>query len=270
VSDRLAVRDHLVAAIEQANVNAFPSERLHLDRTWLVRLSPGNPARRVNSLNIHDPGDGARAGERIRAARAHFARNGVPFHLRVTPLTPPEVVARADQLGWSRTGETDVWARAIPNGTDAAAEAGGGVAISDLALEAWLSAFAETGGTRPEAVTAEALASLGAALSRVVGPRLALVARDPGGSALGVAMAIVDGPLVGIYDVAVAPAARRRGLGARLVRACLGRGVAHGAATAWLQVTAENAPARALYAGLGFTPVFSYHYRRPADGAGPG
>jgi len=267
VNDGFVAGRALVTAIEQANVNAFPSDRLHLDGAWLVRLSPGNPARRVNSLNIHNPADGAGVPARLAAARAHFARNGVPFHLRVTPLTPMQVIDHADIRNWSREGETDVWTLSLAEGP--VEDASQGIRVSDVPLDQWLEAFAASGGTRAEAVTPQALASLGAALSRVVGPRLCLVARDGAGQVLGVAIAIVDGPLAGIYDVAVAPVARRRGLGRLLVRACLARAWELGARTAWLQVTAENAPARALYAGLGFTPLYTYHYRRPPEERGP-
>lgn len=257
----------LVSAIEQANVNAFPSERLHLDGAWLTRISPGNPARRVNSLNIHDPGDANRVRERLAASADHFARNGVPFHLRVTPLTPKRVIEHADRAGWHLEGATDVWVRDIDDGAEEPAAAG--LPVTDQPLSDWLSAFAEVGGTRPEAVTPRALEALGAALSRVVGPKLCLVARDDAGRVLGVAVAIVDGRLAGIYDVAVAPDARRRGLGRLLVETCLRRAAALGARTAWLQVTAENGPARMLYRRLGFAPLYSYHYRRPPEKSGP-
>jgi GNAT superfamily N-acetyltransferase len=264
VSEAIAVPPALVAAIEQANVNAFPSERLLLDGSWLMRLSPGNPARRVNSLNIHDPRDSDDLAARLARAEAVFAENGVAFHLRVTPLTPPQVTEFADGQGWLRTGETGVWSRALEQTLPEATGSGPPLTLAWTGLGEWLDAFARTGGTRAEAVTPQALASLGQALGRVAAPRLCLVAQGTQGEPLGVLIAIVDGPLVGLYDVAVAPAARRRGLGRLLVRAALARAMSLGARTAWLQVTAENHAARALYAGLGFREAFGYHYRRPA------
>ena len=55
-----------------------------------------------------------------------------------------------------------------------------------------------------------------------------------------------------IMTVVVDPAARRRGLGRRLVRHLLRMARAGGAATATLEVRASNVAAIALYAGLGF------------------
>jgi len=58
-----------------------------------------------------------------------------------------------------------------------------------------------------------------------------------------------------ILSFAVAPGTRRRGLGRRLMEAALAELRARGVARVLLEVNATNGPARALYAGLGFTRV---------------
>lgn len=58
-----------------------------------------------------------------------------------------------------------------------------------------------------------------------------------------------------ILTLAVRPAGRRQGLGARLVRAATDRARAAGATRMFLEVAEDNAPARALYDGLGFAPA---------------
>ena len=55
-----------------------------------------------------------------------------------------------------------------------------------------------------------------------------------------------------ILTLAVRPAGRRQGLGARLVRAATDRARAAGATRMFLEVAEDNAPARALYDALGF------------------
>ncbi|WP_417769358.1 GNAT family N-acetyltransferase [Stappia sp.] len=256
-----------IRAIEDANLNGFPSDRLAMDGSWLARISPGNPARRVNSLNVMDPHDDADARERLDAMLAVFADNDAAFHLRHTPLTPPALVAIADAEGWTRTGETDVWSRPLAETADAEEpdEAAGPARLRSCTLDDFLSAFVATGGTRPEAVTPLAVARLGGALERIAVRRVTLVAEDCNGRPLGVVLCVADRDMLGIYDLAVAPDVRRQGLGNRLVRAAMARGAALGCRLAWLQVTAENGPARALYRRLGFRDGYAYHYRLPPE-----
>jgi ribosomal-protein-alanine N-acetyltransferase len=54
---------------------------------------------------------------------------------------------------------------------------------------------------------------------------------------------------------AVAPLARRRGLGRRLLQAALAEAAARGAESAFLEVAADNAAAIGLYRAEGFEPV---------------
>jgi ribosomal-protein-alanine N-acetyltransferase len=80
------------------------------------------------------------------------------------------------------------------------------------------------------------------------------------GSPDGFAIGRVAGPEAEILTLAVHPEARRRGLATRLVRDLESAAAQRGAAECLLEVAASNAPARALYAALGFEPIG----RRPA------
>jgi GNAT superfamily N-acetyltransferase len=72
---------------------------------------------------------------------------------------------------------------------------------------------------------------------------------------------VPQGEWLGIYAMAVAPEARRRGLGRRVLRALLAWGRAQGCERAYLVVVERNAPARALYEAEGFVEAGGYHYR---------
>ncbi len=71
---------------------------------------------------------------------------------------------------------------------------------------------------------------------------------------------------VGFRSIEVAPEHRRQGLGLAVMSALLGWGAERGATTAYLQVLGDNAPALALYDGLGFTTHHAYRYLAPASG----
>jgi ribosomal-protein-alanine N-acetyltransferase len=68
-----------------------------------------------------------------------------------------------------------------------------------------------------------------------------------------------------IITLAVAPAARRRGLASRLIEQAVVRGLALGAESLFLEVADDNVPALALYRGLGFEVVGRRrgYYARP-------
>lgn len=72
-----------------------------------------------------------------------------------------------------------------------------------------------------------------------------------------------------VMNLAIAPAARRRGLGRFLLGVALARAFRCGACRALLEVREGNAAARALYTESGFTPVGRRrsYYRQPLEDA---
>ena len=254
-----------VFALEQANLTAFPSLMLHFDGAWLTRLSPGNPARRVNSLNIYDPADDADIEARLARAGARFADAGIPMHLRWTPLVPAALDDFIDARGWQRYAPTQVWAAEIPEHGLVGGPArplGDEYRMHRLPLADWLRDFAAVGGTEAGKVAPEALAALRASLEKVPAELLALSLRDGADEPQAVLLGVCDGALIGIFDVATRPDRRRQGLAASLVLYALSYGQATGAGKAWLQVVADNGPARDLYRRFGFRCVYDYHYCR--------
>jgi len=112
-------------------------------------------------------------------------------------------------------------------------------------------------------VTPEALATLHAAAMSDPRPWsaaefAALLAR-PGavlvGTPDGLALLQVAAGEAEVLTIAVAPGARRRGLGGRLLSQALERAAAMGAGVAFLEVAEGNRAARALYARAGFAEV---------------
>ena len=68
---------------------------------------------------------------------------------------------------------------------------------------------------------------------------------------------------VGLQSIEVDPAHRRQGLALAVVGALLEWGAERGAGTAYLQVTSDNVPARALYERIGFVTHHAYRYLAP-------
>ncbi|MEO6525522.1 MAG: ribosomal protein S18-alanine N-acetyltransferase [Gemmatimonadaceae bacterium] len=88
-------------------------------------------------------------------------------------------------------------------------------------------------------------------------------------SLVGYVLALVLGEEGEIADLAVAPAARRHGIGRLLMSQVLGDLEARGVASVYLEVRESNTAARALYASHGFLGVGrrSGYYRQPTEDA---
>ena len=128
-------------------------------------------------------------------------------------------------------------------------------------------------GAEAEARSAEVARLLGAsfesAAQRWSTDSVAATLAMPGVVALvtpgGCALLRVAADEAELLTIAVAPGARRQGLGARLLAACLAEAAKRGAARIHLEVGAANAPAIALYQAAGLVRTG----RRPDYYAGP-
>lgn len=138
----------------------------------------------------------------------------------------------------------------------------------------------EIGGTGPDWATIRCAAPLArmielwaangigagrlAVMARAPAPKVWLLVRD-GDRPAGCASADIHAGIAMLHSVVIDPGSRRRGLGARLVRAAGRWAAAEGAEILALAVGQENAPAVALYRGLGMTEAGAYHYRLAPD-----
>ncbi len=99
------------------------------------------------------------------------------------------------------------------------------------------------------------------ALARTPPPRgFALAELDGAPAAIGACA--IEPPWVGIFAMRTIPAARGRGLARQILDSLMAHAQALGARTAWLQVEADNATARRLYARAGFGEAYAYRYWR--------
>jgi ribosomal protein S18 acetylase RimI-like enzyme len=78
---------------------------------------------------------------------------------------------------------------------------------------------------------------------------------------VGYGLAVYERGAIGLYDLAIAPDQRGKGLGRRMVLSLIHWGKSKGAEMAYLQVRGANARAQALYQSLGFTTAYQYHHR---------
>jgi len=237
-----------VTFLEELNFNAWPAlETLSYDG-WIMRRT-GGASRRVNSVNCLSPGT-LPLSEKIAMAERTYETWRRPVIFRLTPLAEealePLLIARgyrldaptfvqlADAVAHPVAAEVQVFARPDARWIEAA-----------VALRGIEGDEAAIFKAQHEAIRIET--------------RWVLIAKDR--EPLAVGAAAIENGWAGLHGIYVSSNARRRGTARQISQALIGLTHASGARRVWLQVEQGNAPAIALYAGLGFQTVYAYHHR---------
>jgi ribosomal protein S18 acetylase RimI-like enzyme len=243
----------LLSRIEDAGLNASASaQQLWIDG-WLVRFSPGK-AKRARCVNAVAIGRQT-VEERLAACKRVFDGARLPLIVRITPFTlPPGLDGLLEQRGMQRFDDTRVMV--LGSLADIAEPfAPDSVSVQGIGLEAFAQRI---GGLRGSALS-QRQAHAERLLNSPV-PFFAFELRADGELAACAQMAI-EGDIVGLYDVYTVEASRRRGYAQELCCHLLREARARGARHAYLQVEADNGPARSAYVRLGFADAYAYHYR---------
>lgn len=254
----LSIDLEAVRELEQRSFRAWPALETHSAHGWIQRLS-GGYTKRANSINALSP-DPDFTIEMKNELEAPYRQRGVPAVWRLSPLAPPSSDAVLAAAGYRLIDRSLVQRAPLDERFRRDPE----IRIEGVASPDWLAGFAELSPVAPQ--HRETMARMLASIAAPVG--FAQVDDDgvTGGVAadgrpVAFALGVVDGDHVGLFDVLVSPAARRRGLARRITQTIGAWGREHGARYIYLQVVATNDAALPLYAALGFETVYSYAYR---------
>lgn len=222
---------------------------------WELRAAAGFTRRANSVLPLGDPGVPLDAA--LTTARRWYAERGLPAYVQTATGaegSQEPLCAELEARGWVREVTAELWVGPLAPVADLGDPAG--VALSREADEAWLARYQRKG------VSEVALRVLGS------GPSVWFATVPGAAEPAAIGRCVVDGRWAGFAAVEVDPALRRRGLGTAVMAALARRALDEGASAAWLQVEADNAAARALYAGMGFAAHHAYHHYRAPEAGG--
>jgi ribosomal protein S18 acetylase RimI-like enzyme len=230
--------------VEEIAARGWPAAEAHRRDGWLLRHTPSLTRRRSNSaLPLADHPDPALVED-------FYARRGARALVQVAPAEERTGLdAELARREWTREGPTDVLvadAAAV-----LAATAPDAVTLAARPDAGWIAAWAAC----EERADADEHART--VLARIEPPAAYARAADD----LGVGLAVCERGWAGLFCVATAASARRRGIASHVVHALTTWAVEHGARRLYLQVESTNAAAHALYERAGFTRSHGYHYR---------
>jgi ribosomal protein S18 acetylase RimI-like enzyme len=237
--------------IEELSLNASGAFQSLVYDGWLLGFRPG-PTKRLRCVNAFYS-TSLPLAEKVDYCVRFYRSVSLPAIFRMLPFSqPPELDAHLENLGWSMFEQTLVMRADVPAPPPMIA-ARDSVEIIDVPR--WVE------------LTAALLDLVGDKLSAAAErartyplPHAGAIIRQQG-EVVACGLLKLEGAHAGLFALNTAPAHRRQGLGTAIVGALLAEASRRGSRTAYLQVTADNEAALALYRHFGFAQVYDYWYR---------
>ena len=241
--------------IEELSLNASGAFQSLMYDGWLLGFRPG-PTKRLRCVNAFYS-TSLPLDEKVDYCTRFYRSVNLPAIFRMLPFSQPaQLDAYLESLGWDRFERTLVMRADVPLRSQLPARR---YPVEIIDVPQWVQA---TAGLLDLAGDAR-LAAVDRAKSYPLPHAGAIVRRH--GEVVACGLVKLEGAYAGLFALNTAPAHRRQGLGAAIVRALLADASQQGSRAAYLQVTADNEAALALYRQLGFEQVYDYWYRGHAS-----
>lgn len=223
---------------------------------WLVRYNPGK-AKRARCINAVAVGRLPLA-DKLRLAAQVFEEAQLPMVVRITPFSQPVGLdAHLAAAGFGQIDDTRVMVCTTPPNVQDKSALPPDTEWVALPPADFAQAVGDLRGSPSGQRTAHA--------ERLIGSPVPYqgyaIRRLADGAVLACGQFAREGELMGLYDITTATEARNQGLATLLCKRLLSISFNRGARISYLQVEADNAPARRIYARMGFRDGYAYHYR---------
>jgi GNAT superfamily N-acetyltransferase len=235
---------------EELTMNAFPALKTQLYDGWVLRFSNGYCGR-GNSVFMHHTSKLC-FEEKIKFCERLYTAQGLPTLFKMTRDSSAGLEEHLKTRGYQTEASTHVFACDAPP----TLEIHRNVSITRELSPQWKADYFRLSNTNPAMIpTASAM------MDNIQGNVFcAKIMAD--GKTVACGYCVEERGCAGLYSIVVDPAYRGRGLGAALCESLMAAASNEGAASFYLQVETQNAPAIALYRKLGFALCYDYYYMK--------
>jgi GNAT superfamily N-acetyltransferase len=252
-------RKELIYLIDHLAYHTWPAEHTEQLGVWILRAS-GGITKRANSVFAWR--DFPKEPDWLQRIEAFYQGHGLPVSFHVSDASPSTLDSLLERLGYQKqipcmvmTANCEEVIRLTKQYSERKVNAAVTPVSFSSADQAWLNNF-----LRFEQFPEDRTAFYAGLLKRM-GPNLGFVQLELNGQTAAVGTAILENGWAGLVNVVVDERHRGQGLGYRLMQALAEWSLLQGASNLYLQVMTNNINAVRLYANIGFTPLFGYHYR---------
>ena len=242
-----------IIELEQVASNAWVAEENARFGGWLLRAN-GGVTRRANSVLPIGPPPPPLDDAIEKVISFYKDRSLIPRFQMTEASKPIELDRDLSERGFKVGLQVEVHTAAINHlvQTEPAID----VLVSNNISDGWMSVYSESSGY--DVSSMETREELLKRTAQTKGYALARIGRELAGVGFGV----VEGKWLGLFNIAVHPSMRGRGVAIAVNTALAKWGHNLGAKSAYLQVETENLPALKLYEKLGFQYAYAYWYRK--------
>lgn len=237
--------------LEELALNASGAFQSLVYDGWLLGYRPG-PTKRLRCVNAFYS-TSLPLAEKVDYCVRFYQCVRLPAIFRMLPFSqPPELDAYLESLGWNMFERTLVLRTDVPSASQVPVACD---SVEIIDVPRWEE---ETAGLLDRAGDATS-----AAIERAKAyplPHIGAIVHHQG-DVVACGLAKLENAHAGLFALNTAPTHRRQGLGRAIVGALLAEALRQGSRVAYLQVTADNEAALALYRRFGFARVYDYWYR---------
>ncbi|MFW9841079.1 MAG: GNAT family N-acetyltransferase [Candidatus Thorarchaeota archaeon] len=242
-----------IVELEQVAANAWIAQENERLGGWLLRANSG-VTRRANSVLPLGPPVLPLEDAIEKVIEFYKERELIPRFQMTDTSKPQELDRDLSERGFSVGLQVEVHTAAINHLIKI--DPGLDVLVSNDITDTWMSVYNESSGYDSSTMDTRRDLMKRSTLHKAFA--LVRIDREPAGVGLGV----VDGKWLGLFNIAVHPSMRERGVAVAVNTALAQWGNQRSAKAAYLQVESENLPALKLYDKLGFQQLYTYWYRK--------